>query len=158
MPSVKRLQICIYRRTTSSQPPSTTMTCSCRVSRRFSRYGSLSYRSSTSNTSQTSRKASTVYYPTLHLEIAKYIQLVRDAGMELPFGLQRMVGPPPAPLCKPEYAAKTSSQAPPTKSVPRHTRAGSATEAPSMMAGAPHRGNTGVPKGAAPPVLPVPRF
>ncbi|CAG7849173.1 SubName: Full=Uncharacterized protein {ECO:0000313/EMBL:CCA68783.1} [Serendipita indica DSM 11827] len=104
----------------------------------------------------TSRKASTVYYPTLHLEIAKYIQLVREAGMELPFGLQRMVGPPPPPLCKPEYAAKTSSQAPPTKSVPRHTR--SATEAPPMMSGAPQRANAGVPKGAAPPVLPVPRF
>ncbi|KAG8860795.1 hypothetical protein FRB91_000582 [Serendipita sp. 411] len=95
-----------------------------------------------------SRKASTMYYPTLHLEIARYIQLVRDAGMELPFGLQRMVAPPPSNLCKPEYEPKASAHA--AKPVPkdtRHSRGASAAPVLPSVAMQQHRGNPGPSKG-----------
>ncbi|EEB92106.1 hypothetical protein MPER_09435 [Moniliophthora perniciosa FA553] len=47
-----------------------------------------------------SRKASTTYYPTLHLELARYIVHAGRAGFELPWTLSRLVGLPPAALCK----------------------------------------------------------
>ncbi|KAF9264158.1 hypothetical protein L218DRAFT_253035 [Marasmius fiardii PR-910] len=47
-----------------------------------------------------SRKASTTYYPTLHLELARYIVYASRAGFELPWTLSRLVGLPPASLCK----------------------------------------------------------
>ncbi|KAI0052305.1 hypothetical protein FA95DRAFT_1586737 [Auriscalpium vulgare] len=42
------------------------------------------------------RKASTTYYPTLHLEIARYVALAGAAKYELPWSISRLVGPPPA--------------------------------------------------------------
>ncbi|WRT66121.1 uncharacterized protein IL334_003074 [Kwoniella shivajii] len=45
----------------------------------------------------TLRKASTTYYPTLHLELARYVSLLKDAcpGGKLPYLIGKMVGPPP---------------------------------------------------------------
>ncbi|KAG8962099.1 hypothetical protein FRC03_004582 [Tulasnella sp. 419] len=45
----------------------------------------------------TARKASTVYYPTLHLEIARYVAHAIHARYLLPYGISRLIGlPPPA--------------------------------------------------------------
>ncbi|KAG8681233.1 hypothetical protein FRC08_015771 [Ceratobasidium sp. 394] len=52
----------------------------------------------------TARKASTTYYPTLHLEIARYIQLTREVKYEIPWTLSRMVGNPPSSVAKPIQA------------------------------------------------------
>ncbi|KAG8776965.1 hypothetical protein FRC12_000609 [Ceratobasidium sp. 428] len=64
----------------------------------------------------TARKASTTYYPTLHLEIARYIQLTREARFELPWTLSRMVGNPPSSVVKsvqPEGAGRAGMPAGP---------------------------------------------
>lgn len=50
------------------------------------------------NLSQTTRKASTTYYATLHLEIARYIASVYRARFELPWTLSRLIGPPPTSM------------------------------------------------------------
>ncbi|KAL4066928.1 armadillo-type protein [Scleroderma yunnanense] len=47
-----------------------------------------------------SRKASTTYYPTLHLELARYIRWAGLARYELPWTISRLIGPPPSVLCK----------------------------------------------------------
>ncbi|KAF9243471.1 armadillo-type protein [Melanogaster broomeanus] len=47
-----------------------------------------------------SRKASTAYYPTLHLELARYIQWASLARFELPWTVSRLIGSPPPALCK----------------------------------------------------------
>lgn len=47
-----------------------------------------------------SRKASTAYYPTLHLELSRYIQWATLAKFELPWTVSRLIGPPPIALCK----------------------------------------------------------
>lgn len=42
------------------------------------------------------RKASTTYYPTLHLELARYVEIMRLAsGGKLPYLIGKLVGPPP---------------------------------------------------------------
>lgn len=47
--------------------------------------------------SKISRKASVTYYPTLHLELARYIDQAVRAGYELPYTVSRLIGlPPPA--------------------------------------------------------------
>jgi len=46
------------------------------------------------------RKASTIYYPTLHLEIARYIAAAGRAGYEIPWSVSRVVGSPPSGLRK----------------------------------------------------------
>ena len=51
--------------------------------------------------SQTARKASTTYYPTLHLEISRYMAFANRAGFEVPWTISRLVGLPPTALCKP---------------------------------------------------------
>ncbi|KAL7421520.1 hypothetical protein Q5752_003289 [Cryptotrichosporon argae] len=45
----------------------------------------------------TMRKASTTYYPTLHLELARYVRLLQLAspGARLPYLIDKLVGPPP---------------------------------------------------------------
>ncbi|WWC61630.1 uncharacterized protein I303_104214 [Kwoniella dejecticola CBS 10117] len=45
----------------------------------------------------TLRKASTTYYPTLHLELARYVALLKDIcpNGKLPYLIGKMVGPPP---------------------------------------------------------------
>ncbi|KIY43968.1 hypothetical protein FISHEDRAFT_52044 [Fistulina hepatica ATCC 64428] len=60
-----------------------------------------------------SRKASTTYYPTLHLELARYIAHATGAGFELPWTVSRLLGRPPTALCKPS-APSTSSSAEPS--------------------------------------------
>jgi len=120
---------------------------------------------------QGSRKASTVYYPTLHLEIGRYIQLVRESGMELPYGLQRMIGLPPITMCKPGYDAPISKpKGTPVKSGTNgrevsHTRGASAAAimssgaTPTKIGGGGYQGHVpNLPKGAGPPVLPAPQF
>ncbi|THH03641.1 hypothetical protein EW145_g6122 [Phellinidium pouzarii] len=52
------------------------------------------------------RKASTTYYPTLHLEIARYVYLALQARFELPWTLSRTIGAPPAGMAKPGRSAK----------------------------------------------------
>ncbi|KAJ3830049.1 armadillo-type protein [Lentinula raphanica] len=47
-----------------------------------------------------SRKASTTYYPTLHLELARYLVFAGQAQFELPWTLSRLIGLPPSGLCK----------------------------------------------------------
>ncbi|KAI0027501.1 armadillo-type protein [Vararia minispora EC-137] len=69
------------------------------------------------------RKASTTYYPTLHLEIARYAALAALARFELPWTVGRLMGPPPTGLGRrvsrpPTIAtgsASGSPQASPTK-------------------------------------------
>ncbi|KDR78820.1 hypothetical protein GALMADRAFT_137817 [Galerina marginata CBS 339.88] len=53
-----------------------------------------------------SRKASTTYYPNLHLELARYIAYATRAGYELPYTVARLVGlPPPAHAKNPQASA-----------------------------------------------------
>ncbi|KAH8117766.1 armadillo-type protein [Phellopilus nigrolimitatus] len=52
------------------------------------------------------RKASTTYYPTLHLEIARYVSLAAQARFELPWTLSRTIGAPPAGMAKSSRIAK----------------------------------------------------
>ncbi|KAI0322116.1 armadillo-type protein [Amylostereum chailletii] len=66
------------------------------------------------------RKASTTYYPTLHLEIARYIALAGAARFELPWTVSRLIGPPPTALGRrvprpPTTSARSSPQSSPTK-------------------------------------------
>ncbi|KAI0303580.1 armadillo-type protein [Multifurca ochricompacta] len=58
---------------------------------------------------QIARKASTTYYPTLHLEIARYVALAGQARYELPWTLSRLIGPPPSALAR---ATKTTTTQP----------------------------------------------
>jgi hypothetical protein len=46
------------------------------------------------------RKASTTYYPTLHLELARYVDLLKSASPsgKLPHLIDRLVGNPPENL------------------------------------------------------------
>ncbi|OCF42760.1 hypothetical protein I317_03362 [Kwoniella heveanensis CBS 569] len=57
----------------------------------------------------TLRKASTTYYPTLHLELARYVDLLgasSPAGdKKLPYLIGKMVGPPPEEVRKFDYRA-----------------------------------------------------
>ncbi|OCH93043.1 hypothetical protein OBBRIDRAFT_750238 [Obba rivulosa] len=46
------------------------------------------------------RKASVTYYPTLHLEIARYVAAIGRAGFELPWSLSRLIGSPPSSMRK----------------------------------------------------------
>ncbi|QRV90145.1 GTPase-binding protein rid1 [Ceratobasidium sp. AG-Ba] len=61
----------------------------------------------------TARKASTTYYPTLHLEIARYVQLTQDIKFELPWTLGRMVGNPPSSVIKQTEGSRTATPAGP---------------------------------------------
>lgn len=58
---------------------------------------------------QISRKASATYYPTLHLELARYVAHCARAKYELPWPVSRLVGVPPPALAK-----NASSNAPST--------------------------------------------
>jgi len=60
------------------------------------------------------RKASTLYYPTLHLEIARYIQSVSMARYELPWSVSRLIGPPPSSVCKSPSKNSSARNTPPT--------------------------------------------
>lgn len=52
------------------------------------------------------RKASTTYYPTLHLEIARYVASTTAAGYEIPWTLSRLIGSPPSNMAKTSSSAK----------------------------------------------------
>ncbi|TFK27799.1 hypothetical protein FA15DRAFT_635109 [Coprinopsis marcescibilis] len=61
-----------------------------------------------------SRKASTTYYPTLHLEISRYVNRAVEAGYELPYTVSRLIGMPPVNVAKnPLHAATTGTRAAP---------------------------------------------
>ncbi|KAF8638286.1 hypothetical protein AX17_002306 [Amanita inopinata Kibby_2008] len=69
-----------------------------------------------------SRKASTTYYPTLHLELARYIDHAVRAGYDLPYTVSRLIGMPPPTLAKnpipvaPPASVSQSRHGTPTKS------------------------------------------
>ncbi|CAE6465493.1 hypothetical protein ACGC1H_002546 [Rhizoctonia solani] len=67
----------------------------------------------------TARKASTAYYPALHLEISRYVQLTLEVRFEVPWTLARMVGNPPAGLMKPNEGRSGSSSRSGTPAGPR---------------------------------------
>lgn len=64
---------------------------------------------------QVARKASTTYYPTLHLEIARYVAAATQAKVELPWTLARLVAPPPAAMCKSGRAPKAAGASTPKR-------------------------------------------
>ncbi|KAF5391700.1 hypothetical protein D9757_002552 [Collybiopsis confluens] len=85
-----------------------------------------------------SRKASTTYYPTLHLELARYLVLAGQARFELPWTLSRLIGLPPPGLCKNSPPPSASSgRSTPGPQTGRRGR-GSSTAAPSQP-GSPSR-------------------
>ncbi|KIR74454.1 hypothetical protein I310_02061 [Cryptococcus deuterogattii CA1014] len=53
----------------------------------------------------TFRKASTTYYPCVHLELARYVRLLQEASPSgrLPYLISKMVGPPPEEVAKAQY-------------------------------------------------------
>ena len=59
---------------------------------------------------QIARKASTTYYPTLHLEIARYVALAGQARYELPWMLSRLIGSPPSAMARTAKATAHASQ------------------------------------------------
>ncbi|CAE7176245.1 unnamed protein product [Rhizoctonia solani] len=67
----------------------------------------------------TARKASTAYYPTLHLEISRYIQLTQEVRFEIPWTLARMVGNPPSGFIKSNDGRSGSSSRSGTPAGPR---------------------------------------
>lgn len=54
---------------------------------------------------QTFRKASTTYYPCVHLQLARYVRLLQEASPSgrLPYLISKMVGPPPEEVAKAQY-------------------------------------------------------
>ncbi|KAE9402881.1 hypothetical protein BT96DRAFT_1083666 [Gymnopus androsaceus JB14] len=80
-----------------------------------------------------SRKASTTYYPTLHLELARYVVLAGRAQFELPWTLSRLMGLPPPGLCKNPPPSASSSG--------RNTPAGARAARGSSAVLPPHPGS-----------------
>ncbi len=87
--------------------------------------------------------------------------------MELPYGLQRMVGLPPVTMCKPGYDTPSKPKATPAKSnsTANHSRAASSAAvmgggpSPIKVGGGGYQGQaSNLPKGAGAPVLPAPKF
>ncbi|KAJ7592936.1 armadillo-type protein [Mycena floridula] len=64
-----------------------------------------------------SRKASTTYYPTLHLELARYVAHAAKAGYDVPYNVVALLGLPPSACSKNGTTSgrNTPSQASPTK-------------------------------------------
>ncbi|TFK33227.1 armadillo-type protein [Crucibulum laeve] len=79
-----------------------------------------------------SRKASTTYYPTLHLELARYIAHAGRTGYELPYTVSRLIGMPPPALAKNGGVSSTSSG----RNTPRNpgtpTKRTGASQAPAL--------------------------
>lgn len=118
--------------------------------------------------SQVARKASTTYYPTLHLEIARYISSASRAGYDLPWSVTKHVGPPPTAMCKPGYgrSSRPGTQASgmnnshASRTNTHASNATSRTQAlPGQSQGAAPRRATGGPSSATPssPQIPLPR-
>ncbi|KAF8071848.1 armadillo-type protein [Lyophyllum atratum] len=55
-----------------------------------------------------SRKASATYYPTLHLELARYIDHAVRSGYELPYTVSRLIGAPPTGFAKPGSSGRST--------------------------------------------------
>lgn len=70
---------------------------------------------------QISRKASTTYYPTLHLELARYIAHAGRSGYELPWTVSRLIGLPPSSSCKNPTSGRST---PAAHSTPNKQRTG----------------------------------
>ncbi|KAF8492619.1 armadillo-type protein [Russula emetica] len=64
------------------------------------------------------RKASATYYPTLHLEIARYVNLAGRARYELPWTVSRLLGPPPGAMALARTTKPTAQSPQPVRSVP----------------------------------------
>ncbi|TBU33445.1 armadillo-type protein [Dichomitus squalens] len=67
------------------------------------------------------RKASTTYYPTLHLEIARYVAFAGLSGIDVPWSLSRMIGQPPTAMRKQPVippAPVIPPRTPPSRSMP----------------------------------------
>ncbi|KAJ7471520.1 armadillo-type protein [Mycena galericulata] len=78
-----------------------------------------------------SRKASTTYYPTLHLELARYVVMCGRAGYELPWPVSRLVGVPPPALAKTPLSVPGRSGTPgPPQASP--TKRGAVAGAPAL--------------------------
>ncbi|KAF8589459.1 hypothetical protein K439DRAFT_1628687 [Ramaria rubella] len=73
------------------------------------------------------RKASTTYYATLHLEIARYVALAGRARFELPWTISRLIGPPPTTMLRGGVKSRGNSP----RSSPSKAR-GMAGSAPSI--------------------------
>ncbi|ODO08884.1 hypothetical protein L198_00621 [Cryptococcus wingfieldii CBS 7118] len=56
----------------------------------------------------TFRKASTTYYPSVHLELARYVAILRAASPDgkLPYLISKMVGPPPSEVAKQQHSGE----------------------------------------------------
>ncbi|KIL67542.1 hypothetical protein M378DRAFT_159355 [Amanita muscaria Koide BX008] len=65
-----------------------------------------------------SRKASTTYYPTLHLELSRYVDHANRAGYELPYTVSRLVGMAPSNLAKNPAAAGPNGRGTPNNGAP----------------------------------------
>jgi hypothetical protein len=89
------------------------------------------------NAPQIARKASATYYPTLHLEISRYVAIAGKAGFEMPWTVSRLVGLPPNGCCKasarPPTTPRGKSSA--TQKTPRTEK--STRDASSYRHGAP---------------------
>ena len=66
--------------------------------------------------SQMARRASQAYYPILHLELARYVRWATRSGIEIPWGISRLMGEPPSAylLRKPKAPETERSIVPPT--------------------------------------------
>jgi hypothetical protein len=67
---------------------------------------------------QIARKASATYYPTLHLEISRYVTLAGQAQYELPWTVSRLIGPPPPALARITNVTTTVHAQPPARTAP----------------------------------------
>nr|VWP00153.1 MRP-like transporter [Ganoderma boninense] len=103
------------------------------------------------------RKASTTYYPTLHLEIARYVASAGLSGVDVPWSLSRMIGQPPTAMRKHAFVAAPTPvpvslppRTPPSRSTP--TTPTKRSVPPSGFAGydaRPHPGQPVYPSGYA---------
>ncbi|KAL5526007.1 hypothetical protein ACEPAG_7345 [Sanghuangporus baumii] len=98
------------------------------------------------------RKASTTYYPTLHLEIGRYAAIALQAQYELPWTLSRIIGPPPAGMAKPGKSTKERDRNRNSASTTRSVRGSPST--PTRNRGA----ASGVPKIPTPKKIEPLRF
>ncbi|RPD74973.1 hypothetical protein L226DRAFT_553062 [Lentinus tigrinus ALCF2SS1-7] len=97
------------------------------------------------------RKASTTYYPTLHLEIARYVWAAGRAGFDIPWSLSRMIGQPPTAMRKQEILPPPSrTSGGPARSTPT-TPTKQRTAPPGGFAGYPAQPAPVYPTGYAAP-------
>ena len=115
------------------------------------------------------RKASTTYYPTLHLEIARYIASATKAGYELPWSITKYIGPPPSAMCKPgcgrtatsaqavSVRSHARSQSHGTQATSRTSQATNVSSRPQVQGPRERSNGTGLPTAGSSPQLPPSR-